>query len=201
MSVRQRIPFRFSENEPEDDHVLDEQEQEELIESLRSQSDTATMQYMLLGQVVLALSALLHLIYILKGDKISPLYAILPSHPPPFAIIPFANFFAMLNIALHANLSLLLLPFYNPIRQSLSSLPPPLEACSLPLPILHPLIAGLTVLTPTLALLRQCSWPDVAWWCATLAMSWFVYSLRSWTDQSAEEIRELERLRYDARGA
>ncbi|TFY54146.1 hypothetical protein EVJ58_g9031 [Rhodofomes roseus] len=176
-------------------------EQEELIESLKSQSDAAASQYMLLGQVVLALSALLHFIYILKWDKLSPLYAILPSHPAPSTIIPFPDFFATLNIILHANLSLLLLPHYSPIRRSLSSLPPPMEDYSLPLPIFHPVTAALTVLTPTLALIRQCSWPDVAWWCATLAMSWFVYSLRRWTDQSVEEIRELERLRYDARGA
>jgi len=202
MSIRQRIPFHFSEN-PEDDHVLDEQEQEELIESLKSQSFAAASQYMLLGQVVLALSALLHIIYVLKWDKLSPLYAILLArwHPAPSALIPFPDLFATLNIFLHANLSLLLLPPYGSIRRSLSSLPPPLEAYSLPLPVLHPLIAGLSVLTPALALLRQCSWPDVAWWCTPPAMSWFVYSLRSWTDQNVEEIRELERLRYDARGA
>lgn len=76
MSLRQRVPFKFSDDGTEDDHILDEQgmqcvpislgeitnlsiEQEELIEKLRQQSDAATRQYTALVQIVIALSCLL----------------------------------------------------------------------------------------------------------------------------------------------
>lgn len=81
MTLRQRIPFKFqNESEDEDEHVLDEQgtymmppncstyrfnssqffaEQEELIEDLRKQGDLASRQYLILLQVMLALSCLL----------------------------------------------------------------------------------------------------------------------------------------------
>ncbi|KAH9936380.1 uncharacterized protein B0H18DRAFT_1113779 [Fomitopsis serialis] len=199
MSIRQRIPFRFSEN-PEDDHVLDEQgasclarhehnvvepasaEQEELIESLKNQSYAAASQYMLLGQVVITLSTLLHVIYVLRWDKISPLYAVLPSrwHPAPSPPPPTA-------------------PRHHP---TIALLPPTAPGSVLPPPAGPP---------PSHSELNRADTGAGAAAAVQLARRGLVVCpagdvlvrllLRSWTDQNVEEIRELERLRYDARGA
>ncbi|CCM03493.1 uncharacterized protein FIBRA_05627 [Fibroporia radiculosa] len=197
MSLRQRIPFRFSENDQSDDHILDEQEQEELIESLRRQSRTVASQYVIYAEVILGLSCLLHVIFLFKQDKESPLYALLPTIVPT-APLPLAALFAVLHIALHLNLGLLLLPYESSIIRWLASLPPPLSA--LPIVLSHPICLVAPALAPALSLLLLRGWPETVWWSVAGAMTWFVYTIRQWPEQSEDDIRQLENMRYDARG-
>ncbi|PSR70473.1 hypothetical protein PHLCEN_2v13624 [Hermanssonia centrifuga] len=60
MTLRQRIPFKFpAEGEEDDGHIMDEQEQEEVIHQLKIQSDSQNAQYNFLLQIVIALSLVL----------------------------------------------------------------------------------------------------------------------------------------------
>ncbi|KAH9947590.1 hypothetical protein B0H21DRAFT_821752 [Amylocystis lapponica] len=200
MSLRQRIPFRFSDAGDEDDHVLDEQEQEELVRHLRDQEDTINSQYLLSLLLVIGLSCLLHVIFILKQSKQSPISALLPNRTPS-PPIPLPTFFALLHILLQLHLCLHLLPPAHPILRALSSLRPPLGPLVLPLPLLHPATLAASAVAPALALLLRHGWPDVAWWAVTGLMTLLVYYVKKWIRQSDESIRELDGMRYDARGA
>ncbi|EED82316.1 predicted protein [Postia placenta Mad-698-R] len=192
MSLRQRVPFKFSDDGTEDDHILDEQEQEELIEKLRQQSDAATRQYTALVQIVIALSCLLHIIYLIKRDKESPLYALL-SYDSPSEAIPLSTLFATMHILLHLNLGLLLLPSAHSAIRFLSSLPPSLGRFTpLPVPVPHAITLITPALAPVLALLLMREWPEIVWWSITGGLTWFVYNVRRWVIENEEEIRELE---------
>lgn len=136
-------------------------------------------------------------VYVIKLDKTPPVYAILPSSTAVSSTaVPLPNLFALLNIILHNNLAIQdHLPSWIP-----NSYLPLVKRC-FPIPLLHPLTIGLTLLAPVLALLRGGSWPDVAWWCITPVMSWIVWYTQRWHAQVNEELAALERLRYDAKGA
>ncbi|OCH91221.1 hypothetical protein OBBRIDRAFT_729148 [Obba rivulosa] len=198
MSLRQRIPFRFAENEEaEDDRVLDEQEQEELIDRLRSQDATANQLYLQLLRVPLALSCALHIIFLFKDPKESPLYALFPAQTP-IPSIPRSPLFALLNVLLQLNLVLHTFPPQHPLFLYISRLEPPF---SLPLPFSHPVALVTPAVAPTLSLLLRRSWLDFAWWCMALVMTMLVYTVQVWIRSSDEQIRELEGMRYRAPGA
>lgn len=137
-------------------------------------------------------------VYVFKLDKTPLSYAILPSSiTPSSTAVPFPNFFALLNLCLHNNLTFQKeLPSYMIPDSWL-----PLFQRYLPLPIFHPVNVVLTLMAPTLALIRGGSWPDVAWWCVTPAMSWLVWYIQRWDAQASAELSGLERLRYNAKGA
>ncbi|KZT09118.1 uncharacterized protein LAESUDRAFT_748343 [Laetiporus sulphureus 93-53] len=203
MSLRQRVPFQSSaENEQQgEEHILDDQEQQELIEGLRRQSDAATSQYLFLVQAVIGLSLLLHIVFILSGDN--PFYALLPWFEPLPPAIPLSPFFAFLHILLHLNLFLLLLPPAHPLILAIAGLPFPLSLITLPLAFTF--VGPFTLGAPALSLLFLAGWPEVFWWSVLAGLTWFVYSVKNWNEQSDVEIRELEGLSetwksYDIRG-
>ncbi|KAL6304333.1 hypothetical protein BKA93DRAFT_825791 [Sparassis latifolia] len=200
MSVRRRVPFVSSDTAEEDDHVLDEQEQEELIETLRKQSDASNVHYLILLQITLAFSCMLHLIFVFHEPKLSPLYAFFP--PPPDTsphTIAFPVLFGAVHILLHLNLSLTLLPPTHRLRRMLLSLPPPLRA--VPIPLTHPAVLCAAALAPAFSLVLRCGWADVVWWALAGGMTALVWAVQAWISQSERGIRELEGLRYNARGA
>ena len=137
------------------------------------------------------------IVYVFKRDKTPLLYAILPGSivPSPTKVYN-PNLFALLNLCLHNNLI-----FQKELPPGIPDSYIPLYKRYLPLPILHPVSVILTLLAPTLVLLRGGSWPDFAWWCITPAMSWLIWSIQRWDAQASEELANLERLRYNAKGA
>jgi len=201
MSLRQRIPFRFDDGE-EDDHVLDEQEQEELVREFRANAAAATGLCLLGLQVVIGLSCALHFIFILKQPKESPFYALLPDRTPS-PTIPLPTLFALLQILLQLHLSLHVLPPAHPLLRALSSTstshaPGLLQ---LPLSLTHPAPVAATAVAPTLALLLRHGWPDVAWWAVAGGVTLLVFYVKRWIGQNEESIKELDGMRYEARGA
>ncbi|PCH40055.1 hypothetical protein WOLCODRAFT_162055, partial [Wolfiporia cocos MD-104 SS10] len=118
MSLRQRIPFRFSGDDNTDDaddtRILDEQEQEEVIAHLRAQSHASAQRDARLVQAVLALSCLLHIMFLLDQTHTSPLYVLLTAHTPPATSIPLAAPLTLLHVLLHVLLFLRLLPPTHP---------------------------------------------------------------------------------------
>ena len=136
-------------------------------------------------------------VYVIKLDKTPLIYAILPSSvTPSWTVVPLPNLLALLNLCLHNNLIFQdEVPIY--IRDSWL----PFYRRYMPLPVFHPVTTVLTLLPPALALLWGGSWPDVAWWCVTPAMSWLVWYIQRWDAHAFEELLGLECLRYDAKGA
>ncbi|KAJ7794135.1 hypothetical protein B0H14DRAFT_3497246 [Mycena olivaceomarginata] len=111
-SLRQRVGFIAANDDDDDDGhriVLDEVEQEAVIDDLRQRNTETTARALLLLDGVLAFSAVLQIVYLLKDSKASPLLALFPAstaEPDP----PCPTLFALLALALHANLALLLHP-------------------------------------------------------------------------------------------
>ncbi|KAK7681527.1 hypothetical protein QCA50_015259 [Cerrena zonata] len=200
MSVRQRIPFKFSEDtQEEDQHILDEQEQEELIQKLKEESDVHNAQYLMVLQALIGLSSILQCIYLMKADKEPPIAPLITSELIPPTSVPLPNLWTILNLFYHANLSIHLLPLSNPIRQSLQKIRS--SPYILLLPIGYSILYGLSVAPALLSLFSGNSWVDVVWWLATPAMVYFVHSSQRWFAQETEGIQNLEKLRYDAKGA
>ncbi|CAL1712586.1 unnamed protein product [Somion occarium] len=201
MSIRQRIPFKFTEDtQDEDIHILDEQEQEELIQKLKEESDARNAQYRLLLQTVLGLSATLQLVYLLKSHKEPPIAALFPgSLSTPFTPIPILNLWITLNLFYHANLSLHLMPSSHPIRQFLQRAQRSSHRRFIPLS--YPILYVLSAIPVLLSFILETGPVDVAWWLITPTMIYFVHSAQKWIAQETDGIRNLENLRYDARGA
>ncbi|RPD62382.1 hypothetical protein L226DRAFT_611039 [Lentinus tigrinus ALCF2SS1-7] len=196
-AVRQRVPFRFSEGE-EDLHILDEQEQEEVIEDFRKQNDDSNAVYFMGLQVVLVLSAILQLVYLFNSKKISPLAVLFPdSTSEP---LPLANGLAILQILIHINLSLNILPPNHSYRRLLPSTTFP-GALTVPLPLSHPVAIALPAIAPLLALALSRGRADVLWWAEAGVMTVVVALVKKWVADGEKDIMKLERLRYMARGA
>ncbi|KAI9058389.1 hypothetical protein FKP32DRAFT_1614849 [Trametes sanguinea] len=196
-AVRQRTPFRFSEDDEQDDHVLDEQEQEKVIDRLRQQSANSNAMYSLGLQTVVGLSLLLHIIYMLCSSGESPL-AVLFHNAPLRSPMPLASVFALLQILIHCNLSLNALPSNHRLRRAVQRYHP---STQLPVRLSHPLSIIAPTLAPLYAFLMGQDWVDVLWWSTTGCLTLLVAAVLRWMREEEQAIAELEKLRYDARGA
>ncbi|THH27033.1 hypothetical protein EUX98_g7148 [Antrodiella citrinella] len=154
MSVRQRVPFKFSEEAVEDGVILDEQEQEELIQDLKKQSDVQNSQYLLLIQTVLALSGTLHLVYLFGPSKEPPTAAIFPRYLPPdeFNPIPGYHVFTLLHLFVHLNLSGQVLPTAHPLRRWFSRNVFTSSPYTFFIPLPYLFLFGIAALAPILSL-------------------------------------------------
>ncbi|OSD07193.1 hypothetical protein PYCCODRAFT_1381746 [Trametes coccinea BRFM310] len=196
-AVRQRIPFRFSEDDEQDEHVLDEQEQEQVIDRLRQESASSNEMYSLGLQAVIGLSLLLHVLYMLRSSGESPL-AVLFQNASLRSPMPLASVFTLLQILIHCNLGLNTLPLHNRLRRAVQRYPSPTQ---LPVPISHPLSVFAPALAPLYAFLMGQDWVDVLWWSTAGCLTFLVAAVLKWMREEEQEIAELEKLRYDARGA
>ncbi|KAI0648034.1 hypothetical protein C8Q79DRAFT_548549 [Trametes meyenii] len=202
-AVRQRIPFRFSEDEGSEGHILDEQEQEEVIERLREQSAGSNTVYLIGLQGVIGLSILLsHFLYILRSPKQSPLVALFPDTPSSEPV-PLATPLTLLQVLIHCNLSLYVLSLFppgHPLRQALRGSAFPAWV-RLPIPISQPAALFIPAVAPVYALVLGRSWPDVLWWATSGIITAVVVAALKWMKDEEQEIATLEKLRYTARGA
>lgn len=112
--------------------------------------------------------------------------------------LPLASLFTLLHIFVHANLSLHLLSLLSPEHPVLS-LAAANTRSQLPLP--YGVLFIMSAIAPVFSVLLRHAWLDVVWWCATLLVSWFIYSGQSWVREEEESIEKLEKMRYTARGA
>lgn len=135
-------------------------------------------------------------------SKEPPLEILFPRDPSQgeYTPLPGFRFFILLHIFVLLNVSALTLLPSHPIRQWLSrgyhSTP-----YTLFIPLPSPVLLGLSTLTPLFALLKASSWSDMLWWCLTGVLTGGVYALVSGMADTAESIRTLEGLKYDAKGA
>ncbi|KAF7365165.1 hypothetical protein MVEN_00388000 [Mycena venus] len=188
-SLRQRVGFQAADDD-DDGHrvVLDEVEQEEVIEDLRKRNTQTTARALLLLDGVLAFSALLQTVYLLKDDKASPLLALFPAFAPePEPDPPCPALFALLALALHANLALLLHPNLI-VRLN----PVPRASAPLPLPLSYTLSLALAAVAPSLSLFLARSWQATVWAALPLFVVALTHSVHSTLQEGDEALAELE---------
>ncbi len=135
------------------------------------------------------------MVYLFSEARESPFIAVLPYEATSSRPIPASSFFVALALFHHANLVLHLFSPTHEVRRSVSST----FIGRLPLP--YPLIFAASVIAPFLSLALWQSWADVLWWSTTAGLAYFIYSAQLWFDEEARAISELEKMRYDAKGA
>ncbi|EIW59236.1 uncharacterized protein TRAVEDRAFT_122460 [Trametes versicolor FP-101664 SS1] len=197
--MRQRVPFRFSEDEDQEDHILDEQEQEAVIDRLRQTSASSNAIYLLGLQAAIGLSFLLHALYAFRSPKRSP-FAVLFPDVPSEAPVPLASLLVLLQTAIQCNLSLNVLPPNHWLRHAVqtNALPPSFRP---PIPLSHPVTIILPLVAPVYALLLGQGWIDVLWWSTAGILTGIVAVALQWMKEAEAALAELEKLRYVARGA
>ncbi|KAG1746018.1 uncharacterized protein EDB91DRAFT_1049445 [Suillus paluster] len=189
-ALRRRNPFKYASeySESDDTHIMDEQEQSEIIDDLRSQNATSISHNRTTLQITLALSLLLHIIYIFS-DYNSPLAVVFPPAGRPESPLYLSPVLTLLAIVLHANAALLTQP-----RDFLLA-----KRRITPLPF--NVAFGLSAISPITSVLSGKTWQTTAWWCTTALMTWIVHAANRWIVQEQESISELERMKYIAAGA
>jgi len=183
-AIRHRTPLKSSPNE-DVALVLDEQEQEELVSTLRQQTTKSHERFKWGGQAIILLSVVLHLVSLTDTD-VPPTATIIPSTAPP---IPFTLLFTWLHIFIHEYLLAKTLP-----------LPPSIQA---------PIASGKfdvycaigAIIAPIICVLLQCGWANFVWWSSTALLMCLDALIRLWIRQDIEGLEELEKLKYDAQGA
>ncbi|KAG7088400.1 hypothetical protein E1B28_012398 [Marasmius oreades] len=198
MDIRRRVPFKFAtETENENDNlVFDEQEQEELIQQLREEHNKSIFWYEIGILGILALSGLLHLIYLINPSKDPLSFSIIDTNNAR-ADIPLPRFFSLLNIFLHASLLFYLSPGSLPqqFRPNDSSFPLPF----LPLSLTH--MYTLSLVAPVMCVVLQTSYTTFFWWCETSLVIYVVQVVREAISLGDEGIERLENMKYRAPGA
>ncbi|KAJ6613296.1 hypothetical protein B0H10DRAFT_2222340 [Mycena sp. CBHHK59/15] len=188
-SLRHRVPFKASADDEDDERpvVLDDAEQEELIDSLRESNTRSTAQTLLVLDVVLLFSCALHIVYLLKHSKDSPLLAVFPpaatAAPDPDPPLPWPAAFTLLALALHANIVLHL----HPIPRA-------------PTPLSYPLAYALAAVAPTLTVFLSRSWQATAWAALPAAVLAVAHTVHASIAAADKTLAELESLKYRAPG-
>ncbi|KAG0700143.1 hypothetical protein DFH29DRAFT_648450 [Suillus ampliporus] len=189
-ALRRRNPFKYSSeySESDDTHIMDEQEQSEIIDNLKSRNATSNSHNHTTLQIMLALSFLLHVIYIFS-DYDSPLVVIFPPAGRPEPPLYLSPALTLLAILLHANAALFTLPRnFVLARRRITPLP-------------YNVAFGLAAISPTISVLSGKTWQTTVWWCTAALLTWIVHAANRWILLEQESIYELERMKYIAAGA
>ncbi|KAI9443084.1 hypothetical protein H4582DRAFT_1154573 [Lactarius indigo] len=182
--VRKRTPFSFagdSDDPLRDTTVLDDQEQEQVVQTLKTENDASDRQIWLLLRVVMGFFTFLHALYLFRREN--PLNPFLSYAEPPR--IPFDVLLALLHTAIV--LSLVVFPRLDGHIQGTRTHYLRLYAAAAIAPIYCALTGqGLT---------------NFVWWCFALTAVVLHHSFHTLIRQGEASISQLEGLKYDARGA
>ncbi|TDL23319.1 hypothetical protein BD410DRAFT_787659 [Rickenella mellea] len=188
-NIRKRIPFKVppellgTEEEETNARIQDEQEQEEVINALRVETDTlnAVIQRILLSSV--GISLFLHTFLLLNPN------VFLDTLSTPTPLIRLA---ALIQTSLQFNLLMLVRGWtWLPVRIR--------EIPNFPISIQYTTLLASAV--PTISILSGRSWSQTAVWAAADLVSLFVWTGLQWIREGNASIVELEKLRYEAKGA
>ncbi|KAG6890623.1 hypothetical protein C0995_006599 [Termitomyces sp. Mi166 len=192
-SVRKRALYKFANgngSEEEDGHILYEEEQEELIQTLKEENQSSNYRFLTVLRGILIFSFILQIFSLFKN----PLLAIFPptiSDNTPEIPLPIP--FTLLNMFLHFNLALLVFP------TELRSLNIFSETRLHPLP--YQLTYAIAAVPPTLSMFLRKSWQSTTWWGVTILIVSTVQMVMDSIHEGNESISELESMRYVSRGA
>lgn len=139
------------------------------------------------------------LVFLFSSSKVSPLVALFPGSSSE--AIPFTTGFTVLQLLIHINLSLVVLPQNHNIRQTLLSKFDLPYSLALPLPLSNPIAIALPTLAPATALVLGRGRADVLWWTVPGVLMGITALILGWIKDEERDLQELEKLRYTARGA
>ena len=183
-SLRRRIPFK-QDDESHEDRVLDEQEQEAVVEALRSSNASSNAQYRVLLQILLATSALLQLVCLFSSSNASPLFSVFPDASQDMTPIPLATCATILSLIAHGRLFMFFQPSLVPANPSTAFIV--LHICS--------------AIAPTTALLLSKPWQTTGWWCTTSIIVLIIQVGLDAIESGERSLAELESMMYQAPGA
>ncbi|TFK52639.1 hypothetical protein OE88DRAFT_1658001 [Heliocybe sulcata] len=206
-SIRRRLPFAFADSQEDDGHVLDDQEQDELIKDLRLRNRQQMHDYTIGLRFLVGLSYLLHVISLFSAFP-TPLHALLTSSqtlPPP---LPLFLFFTLVSVLIHVTLFVHLTPSMNLISptRTLTFLPMPFSVF-IPQILFRPHKILAIVSSPAITLAGICKlagysdWTTVGWWCSPLVLVGVVKVVERWFGDAEMDVKRLERMKYNFRGA
>ncbi|KAF9504312.1 hypothetical protein BS47DRAFT_1490210 [Hydnum rufescens UP504] len=171
---------------PSNDPILDDQEQEELIETLRQSNERTNLLYVRLVQLIVSMAILLQLTFLVNTRRhFTPLSTIFPSSSPR-PLIPLPSFWTFLSIVYHLRDIVLLNP--NPVFH------------------MHPLVYSrhmwaIVLVSPCISIALRKDLVQSAWWCLPALLSILPAAVRFWIVNSQKEIDTLDGLKYRVKGA
>ncbi|EPQ54425.1 hypothetical protein GLOTRDRAFT_111256 [Gloeophyllum trabeum ATCC 11539] len=206
--IRKRLPFASGDLTEDDGHVLDDQEQDELIKDLRRRNIQQMHDYTIGLRFLVGLSYILHAISLFSSYP-TPLHALLTSAQTPLPRpLPLFPFFTLNSILIHLTLFVHLTPSMNLISptRTLSFLPMPFSVF-IPQILYRPhKILAIASLPPILLALvcklaGRSDWTSLGWWCNPLVLVGIVKVVEGWIGDAEEDVKRLERMKYNYRGA
>ncbi|KAF5315495.1 hypothetical protein D9619_007175 [Psilocybe cf. subviscida] len=185
-TLRRRIPFKLADDNDDnnDNLILDEEQQDAVIESLRKENDIVNRWYSSALMLVVGLSCILHLLTFQRNPLLAifPINSTQPSLPLPAA-------FTILSLFVHANLALFLdVKVRLSIRETLT-------------PLSYRFLYLLCAVAPTLSLFLNKPWQTTVWWCSTPLVVAMVQTVLDSVQQNIQGIADLETMKYSAPGA
>ncbi|KAF8272257.1 hypothetical protein EI94DRAFT_1718837 [Lactarius quietus] len=175
-SVRKRTPFLFAGEEGDslrDRPVLDDQEQEQVVQTLKAENDASDRQIWLCLRVVMSCLAFLHALYLFRRDN--PLNPFLSNAQPPR--IPFD-----VPLALFHTLIVLSLVVFPRLDSNVQ-------------------VSRGTPTNPTYCALTSQGLTNFLWWSFALAAVALHHSFHTLIRRGKASVSQLEELKYDSRGA
>jgi len=196
------LPFRSQDDENSGimPPIMDEQEQEEVVELLRSQNEISNLENTRILQALLSCSLLLQLMFLIghkNGSSWTPISPILSSDARlRQPLIPTSRLWTLLNITQHIHDMM----FSDPHLQSLIPHTPLVN-------LREQRIWAITLLPLTLALILRTSGsqgPDttqIVWWGIAPAMAGITSLIRQWIREGRQDLQQLTKLKYKSKGA
>ncbi|KAH7908044.1 hypothetical protein BJ138DRAFT_1128726 [Hygrophoropsis aurantiaca] len=191
-TLRQRIPFNYpsDSNHSEELLILDDQEQDELIDQLRIQNSTSDQQHKLALQVLIALSSVLHLIYLFSNQD-SPLFAVFPPGPEGKGFpLPLSRLVAFMDIFFHVNLCLLVHPYRVTDHAS-----------RIAIPLSYTITFAWSAIPFIFSILGGRVWQVTMWWSLMAIITSMSYTIQTWIEEANDNLSKFERMKYKAAGA
>jgi len=185
--LKKRSPFTFTSDEDNsltDASILDDQQQEEVVQTLKKENDMSDRQIWLCLRIVMGCFAFLHILYLFR--RVNPLGPFLSTSPPPR--IPLDVLFTLLHTVIL--LGLAALPQYDDNTPGIHTLVPK-----------YARIYAVAAIAPAYCSLTRQSVANIAWWGFALVAAALHHFFHSLIRHGKKDISQLEALKYDARGA
>ncbi|VDC04441.1 unnamed protein product [Peniophora sp. CBMAI 1063] len=192
-SVRQRVAFKAADSDDEgENRVLDEIEQEDVIESMRRENEKSSQQSLFMLRAIISLSIFLQVVALLQNNNpVDPFFArsaeARGEHHEPSTPIPLGQLFAFSNIVILLDLAL----------SDWTDFP---WLFKIP-PITSRVAYGLTAIMPAVCIITGQGLPNIIWSLFTSIIVLLDDFIRRMLSKGRENIVELERSKYTAKGA
>ncbi|KZV73755.1 hypothetical protein PENSPDRAFT_682506 [Peniophora sp. CONT] len=191
-SIRKRVPFKATDSDDGDNRILDEIEQEDVIESLRRESEKSTQQSLFMLRAIISLSIFLQVVALTQNNN--PLDAFFArsaeargEHHEPSSPIPLGPLFALLNITVLLDLALSDWTDYPWFFKTP--------------PITSRVAYGLTAIMPVVCIITAQGVPNIVWSLFAGLVVLLDDFIRRMLSKGKDGLVELERSKYTAKGA